>query len=346
VKIAAFVASIYLVFAFEARTLGGLWLGFDQPDLLIRIPVFVLSVAAYLAVHECGHRLAGAVQGWRCVRFGFGPWNFVRDRHGWQVHRVKWLWGAFVRQLPPGFERFRRQKAGTLLGGPLTSLTFGAVCAFLALRSATGGEYWLFASLAVWSPLGFFELVPYRFAAGQSDGASLWQIRNLAGSDAMQREMFAETSNLTKLRYRDWPRDVIERLLAPGGDYNAYLAYVHYLDSGDLASASRAMSRLVEEKHDANAPYYACEAAWFFAIHGGDAAEARNWLELGRTCPDRHAVTRAAAGVAWAEGDVETAEKFAKEALAEHDAVSPTGEQAYEIGLLRSLLNRCESVPV
>jgi len=346
VKIAGLVASVYVIAAFVALSVACAVLGFEQPALPVRYAVLAVSLVLCLAVHECGHRLAGAAQGWTCVRFGFGPFEFSREGKRWQIHRVKWIWGAFVRHLPGTFTGFRYQKAITLLGGPSASLLFALTCALLASKATTDGEFWLFGSLAVCSGLGFLELIPYRFAAGQSDGASLWQLRTIGGSDTMQREILAETSNLTPLRYRDWPRDVLDRLTKSGEDYDLYLAYLHHLDSGHIDTAAQCLSRLKLDPNDSNAAGYSCEGAWFYAIHRQEAAEARKWLERGVTCPDRGNVSRAKAAVAWVEGDVELARKLAEEALALHDPLSPSGSDAYEIDLLNSLLNRLSEAGV
>jgi hypothetical protein len=226
----------------------------------------------------------------------------------------------------------------------MASLLVGLMCGLVAWKCTTGGAFWLFSSLAVWSPLGTLELIPYRFAAARSDGASLWRLHTLKGSDDMQREILAETSNLTPLRYRDWPRDVLERLATSGEDYNLYLAFLHHLDSGDIEAAAQYLSRLKLDSKDFNVTYPSCEGAWFYAIHRQDAAEARKWLERGVSCPDRGNVARAGAAVAWVEGDVELARKLAKEALALHDPLSPSGSNASEIELLNSLLNRLSAV--
>src|SRR5262245_9730840 len=123
-KLAGVVAGIYLGLAWKARSAAALFLGFDPPGSLASTVIFLFAVLAYVLVHELGHRVAGAAQGWRCIRFGFGPFEFARQGKCWQVERVKWCFGAFVRQVPPSFTHFRRQKAMTLLSGPIASLLF------------------------------------------------------------------------------------------------------------------------------------------------------------------------------------------------------------------------------
>src|SRR5215469_4088314 len=93
--------------------------GFDSPGLLVVLAFAALGVVVSVVVHESGHLLAGRAMGWQPVAFGFGPFEFERKPDGWRRNRVKMLWGAFVRQVPPDFTKYRAQKTVTTSCGPL-----------------------------------------------------------------------------------------------------------------------------------------------------------------------------------------------------------------------------------
>src|SRR5262245_32751706 len=146
---AGIIASLYLLTAFKVRDVACIRLGFEQPGWNERAVVFVAAVIVYIVVHESGHRVAGALQGWRCVQVGFGPIGFAREGRRWRVRLAPFVPGAFVRHVPARFAGYRRQKAITVLSGPLASLGFGAVCARLAVGASGAMEFWIPATFAV-----------------------------------------------------------------------------------------------------------------------------------------------------------------------------------------------------
>jgi hypothetical protein len=314
--------------------------GFDPPSWVVRMAMVALGAVVCMVTHEAGHRVAGATMGWRCVRFGFGPFEFYREGAGWKRQRVKMLWGAFVRQVPPSFVRFRREKVVTLLSGPMSSLVFGLLFAAIARTSSNSWSFALFGRLSLLTILGFLELIPYTLKGIASDGYRLWHVlRGGQAVDDMQRESLAEASNFTNLRHRDWPHPLLARLAAGNDPYNVYLAYLHALDAADYEGASGYMRRLIADlPEDRPYPYFACEAAYWLATYGGDAEGANKWLERAGTGVDSKALLRVQAAVAFANGEPDRAECLAKEALAQMSIPPSCGSDEYEVERLGYVL--------
>jgi hypothetical protein len=314
--------------------------GFDHPTGLDIWVLWLVAIPITVIVHEAGHRLAGRAMGWQLIHFGFGPFEFSRENEGWKRHRVKMLPGAFVRQVPPSFTSYRRQKATTLLSGPMASLIFGLACAAIASTAAGSRSFELFGWFAVLSLASVLELIPrYRKGIG-SDGYRLWQvIRGGQPVDDLIRESMAQSSNFTALRFRDWPHSVIVRLAAGQDSYNLYLACLHTIDSGDLEAAAEYMRRLIAQMPQEKPQFHhACEAAYWLASHGGDPIEARKWLERAGGNIDPEVRLRAEAAVALAEGQPDRAGRLAKDAVALLRAGRACGSGEYEMDRLRPVL--------
>jgi Peptidase family M50 len=315
------------------------------PSHAINATYLAAGILISIIVHEAGHRIVGAALGWRCVRFGFGPFEFYREGKGWKTQRVKMLWGAFVRQAPASFTQFRLHKAMTLLGGPMSSLVFGLVFIGIALATSNAVVFAIFGDMSLLTFTGVLELIPRLTKSGiGSDGQRLAQvIRGGETMDELQWPILAEASNFTPLRHRDWPHDMLTRLAEGGDPYLVYLAYLHSMDAGDEEAAAGYMRRLItglpEEKPS---PYYACEAAYWLAIYGNDAREARKWMERIGPGVDPETRLRAEAAVAFTEGQAERAESLAKEALALIGAPPLSGSSEYAVDRLRRLLSTLE----
>jgi hypothetical protein len=326
-------ANVLLLLAGHAR-------GFEVPSMATQWAFLLAGIFVEVITHEAGHRTAGAAMGWRCIRFGFGPFEFFRERQAWKRARVRMLWGAFVRQVPPNFHAYRRQKTITLVSGPLSSLSIALLFAVIALTSAHPLVFNLFGRMGIVSLLGVLELIPREKNGIGSDGYRLREvIRGGKPIDDMMREIMPEASNFNAPRYRDWPRAVVERLAATDDWYNIYLAYLHTLDAGDLEAASGYMRRLIallpEEKPS---PHSACEAAYWLATYGGDTTAARKWLERAGEQVEPEVRLRAEAAVALADGLPTRAISLANEALALMSTPPACGSEACEMDQLHQVL--------
>jgi hypothetical protein len=184
--------------------------------------------------------------------------------------------------------------------------------------------------------VGLVGLLPMRRGAARSDGFLLWElIRGGATVDELQRSLLVASSHATPLRMREWPHDLILRLQPTG--YDAYLAYLHFLDRGEPQAAGRFLERLMEGWTRACPPEYALEAAWFLAVHGQDPAAARQWLAFEGRDAEPWVRLRAQAAVEWASGRPEVARRLVDEALSQLRAAAACGAHEYEIDRLDEL---------
>jgi hypothetical protein len=323
--------------------------GLDTPSLGLRYAFLALGIVTSVVVHEGGHRTAGALLGWKCVRFGFGPFEFYRERKAWKRQRVKLIWGAFVRQMPPRFVHYRRQKTLTLVSGSLASLILGGAFVAVALTTETPEVYALFSRLALVTLLGTFELIPVMHRNGiGSDGYRLLQVfRGGEHLNEFYRESMAEATNCTPMRYRDWPRDVVVRLAEQNDPYNLYLAYLHMADSGETEAAAGYVNRLIallpaEQKPW---PFFAYEIAYWLAAYAGDPAAARQWLDRAGRDARNVMCIEAEAAIAAAEGQPEVAAGLVTIGLdLAHDPGECGGDQV-DIERLKRMQSASTAVP-
>jgi len=339
----AIVLAAYIFCNVATRYLNGVGLERGFPPLSTGVwwIVFVLALIVHLVTHELGHRATGIALGWRCVRFGFGPFEFYREKRGWKMLRVKLLPGAFVRQVPPEFTGFRLQKSATLLSGPFSSLIFGLLFAILTLTSSDAFFFRVFGLFSMVCFLGTLELIPREKNGIGSDGYRLWQvIQGGPPIDDMIREIACESSNFNRPRWRDWPREIIARLAIGHDPYNIYLAYLHHSDAGDWKTAGTYMRQLVALLPEADpSPYYACEAAYWYAARQGDPESARKWLERADQAAADENRRRASAALALADGQFERATLLATQAIA-NIGTPACGSDQCEIDLLRYVLTQ------
>jgi len=318
--------------------------GFENLPLLIRLAFIALGTLACVLVHETGHRATGAAMGWPCARFGFGPFEFHRTKDGWRRYRVKMLVGAFVGQVPRTYDHYRLRKAATLLSGPLASLVVGSTFVWLAYWSRDAMTYTLYGRLGTITLLGFLELLPAVRKGIGSDGYRLWQvIRGGTPVDELVRDSLADSSNLSPLRYRDWPHDVVLRLAESGQPYDLYLAFIHSNDAGDIEAEEiyvrRLMASLPAQDLDAHGRHYACEIACWLALRANDPAAATQWLERAGTDADWELQRRAHAAIALASGDFDRAAELAEAALADCPMPPPRGFEMWDVERLQRILS-------
>ena len=339
------------------------FLGFSVAAILGLEPASMVAVLAFSIVtiplsnlfHESGHFLAGCALGQRCRRFVVGPLELTRTANGWKGRfQDKWSIGS-VRLQPSSFVRFRLQMGITLIAGPLGSILAGVTFAWLAQQVDDPLMRWFWNFSAAWAgTMALRSLYPFRHGTQMSDGYQLLEISLLggAGIDAMQRRMLAASSHATALRPRDWPRDLILRLAEAPADgrvhhhkdrtphHNLYLAYVHFLDCGDVPRAKPYLERLLAGWRSDDPPEYALEAAYFLGFHDGDPVGSRKWLNAEARSVDPWVRGRAAAAVEQANGFSDKAQELVLQALAAVRSAQPCGAQQYEIDLLESLLQQ------
>jgi hypothetical protein len=344
-------ALIFVVLAMVMRTVlnfqvqWGAALGFHRPSLAWSCLFLALTCPLGILIHEWGHYLAGTALKQCCRRFVVGPVELARDADRWAIRWIPLRHAGLVDLVPSTFAGFRRQRGICVLGGPLASLFTGLVFLALSFRARTSSLFWIWSFCAQWALVGLLGLVPIRRGAARSDGYLLWELaQGSAVLDGIQRDLLTPASHATPLRLRDWPHDLILRLADRPADplvlqrFDAYLAYIHSLDRGEIPVAAQYLDRLMADWTSSDPPEYALEAAYFLALHGGDVATARKWLTLETRDAEPWVRLRARAAVERAAGNPENARTLADEALTALKAAPACGAHQYEIDCVHAVL--------
>jgi hypothetical protein len=318
--------------------------GFARPSVLWSCLGLSLTLVPGMLIHEGGHWLAGIAVGQCCRRFVLGPIEIARSRGTWRIRFVGMHWRAgLVDFVPSNYAGFRRQRAIIAAAGPIASLVSGLLFVGFSRSAETALQFWLWSFCVQWAVVGFAQIIPTRLGTARSDGSLLWEVlRGGDAVDALQRDMLTASSHATTLRLRDWPEDLVRRLADAAGDnpagrYGSYLAYIHFLDRGDVQTAAQHLDRLMAGWQPDDPPEYALEAAYFAAFHGHDAARAREWLALATRESEPWVRQRAEAAIECLDGSSQKAHALAGQALATLEASAPCGAYEYEIDLLEKL---------
>jgi len=322
-------------------------MGLTRPSLDWSVLALALTGIAGILIHEAGHYFAGLSAGQFCRRVVIGPLEWARREGKWRARWIPLRRAGLVDMVPSTFHQFRLRRAICVAGGPAASMLTGMAFLVLSLQASSLANsapiYWIGAYSALWSLSGLLGLLPMRRGDARSDGYLLWQLlRGGTTVDELQRNLLVASSHATPLRLRDWPRHLIDRLADVPEDgqpreYNAYLAYVHFLDRGEPHVARRYLESLVADWTRQDPPEYALEAAWFRATHDGDLDSARRWLAFEERSVEPWVRLRAEAAVERAAGNPDRAQKLTAEALTQLNAVPSCGAYEYEKDRLREL---------
>jgi hypothetical protein len=276
---------------------------FDLP--LAGWVLVVLACAAALfvatAVHEVGHIVAAKMADFRPHLFIVGPLRLERRGESWiaGVNRAFPWWGGFAGAVPNHTERLRERMIGLIAGGPGASVATGvlALGALAAagfdrtdrLAGADAATYiWTFFFGLVSLFMGFVALVPGAGHGFATDGARILRFLQ-KGPDADGEVAVLTLVGLSMggQRPREWPQTLIgqAQLLAadsPTGAAARFLAHLHALDSGDEAAARRLLADVQANREvlpRMSRPALALSAAYFAAVHDGNAIAARHEFE-------------------------------------------------------------------
>lgn len=317
--------------------------------------VIPMLVIIDILVHELGHVAAGWCAGFRFERLCLGPLQIHRLREGWGLTLEPALtWdGGFAAALPMDARRVRANLLLFLAGGPLASFLLFALCLMLFLTSP--GALWSgwaepIGILGAWSAFTCASnLLPSSSRAVLTDGA--WIAELVAGTPVGRRHCaiyaMAASENAAR-RPADWHPRWIAQALALSGDsaersVALVLAYLHYLDRGDLKRAGQALDDAVTLQHRLPPNFVSrhlwLERAYFLAYHRRDARSARDaWDRAHAGLPvERSLMLRAECALLAAEGDTRTAAELLAAARALLPVQASSGLAAYEADRLAEL---------
>jgi hypothetical protein len=340
---------VLLVVALALRTLlqyqltWGASLGFGRLPLGLNLALLAATAPLGIVLHEFGHWVSGVLLQQYCRRIVIGPVELVRRGGRWALRFVPIRHAGLVDFVPSTFAHFRLKRALCIASGPAASLLGGLVFTALAFQANTSTKFWIASDCTQWALIGFLGVMPFRRGDLRSDGSLLWDlIRGGRTADETERDLLVASSYATTLRMREWPRDLIERLwsTANAPRYDAYLAYVFYLDSREHAHARDCLTRLTSDWNADDPAEYALEAAYFHALFDDDLAAAEMWLSREESSYEPWVHLRAEAAVRRAGGDRDGAHAKAQEARELLERATPCGAYRYELDRLDDLMER------
>lgn len=125
-----------------------------------------------IAVHECGHLLAGLATGFRCESFRFGRFKIER---GFKISRYHNLADAslgWAKMVPVRWEGLRGRSTVMIIAGPLANL----FSAYVAIHLWPDESFISGSFIAVSIYLGLTNLLPVRVPGHINDGKRLWML--------------------------------------------------------------------------------------------------------------------------------------------------------------------------
>lgn len=258
------------------------------------LPLLFLCEWIAVFLHELGHAVAGWASDMQLASFLVGPFLAQKRAGRWKFEfRLAGLLntGGAVATVPLHLKRLRGRMAFEVAGGPIASLVTAAV-AFLVLLMMPGSAYaawWKVPAVvgAISAGATVLNLIPFRFAAGVSDGALLVQLfRGGQFADLRAAMKMVGSTTVTSTR----PRDLNSQALADGLRAGAgtpeegtlqIIQLICALDRGELVQARKHLEASLERiPAPEKAPNVGCaaELAFYMAYLDGDAGRAGEWL--------------------------------------------------------------------
>jgi Peptidase family M50 len=293
-KAAPVVAVAIWIGAFSAAAWWGRAHGLPRRGAINGLLLLFLCEWITVFFHELGHAVAGWVSGMELASFLVGPFLAQKRAGRWklQFHLAGILnSGGAVATVPLHLQALRPRMAIEVAGGPLASL-LTAMAAYLVLLMMPGSAYaawWRVPAMvaAISAGATVLNLIPFRFAAGLSDGALLVQLFR-GGQFADLREALKMVGSTTVTPTR--PRDLDSRALADGLRAGVgtpqegtlqLIQLICAVDRGELVQAREhleaSLLRMPAPEKTPSAGY-AAEMAFYMAYLDGDAGRAGEWL--------------------------------------------------------------------
>jgi hypothetical protein len=161
-----------------------------------------LACSLSIAIHECGHLLAGLATGFRCESFRFGRFKIEK---GFKVSRYQNLEDASIgwaRMVPVHSERLRWRSVVMILAGPLANL----LSAYFVIKLLSDPSFISGSFIAVSIYLGIANLLPIRVPGHVNDGQRLWMLL----FDRKRSERYFSMFSLTDQVQKGLPLDSLD----------------------------------------------------------------------------------------------------------------------------------------
>lgn len=217
-------------------------------EILLYVIYAIVGFIISSAVHELGHILIGLIQGFKFYLFIAGPFGIKRkdnDKIKFYIEKDISLWGGLGATIPVNEDRNNFKKFGRiLLGGPISSLFFGALCLAWGLNIE---NIFLGLTGAMAVGMGVACLIPARNGAFYTDGGRWLRMYKNPETKEIEIAIWNITqSSIIKGNYLDANMKDIEVLTKDKDLRTKYLghyyAYYYYKDNNDLSGAEREKS--------------------------------------------------------------------------------------------------------
>lgn len=214
----------------------------------------LIAVVLSILVHELGHAIAGKALGMKLLAFVVGPFQLHREYGKWKLrlHPTR-LFGGAVAVAPVTLENFRHRKIIQAAAGVIANVGVGLIAlgATLAAPGRPWQQAWPFLAQVVTISLFVapFNLVPFRFKLGYSDGAKIYQL--LSGglwADYHHALAVVSSSSVSSIRPKDYDTQTMRRAAAhiTHGQDELHL-HLHtctaYRDRGQYSEAVEALAK-------------------------------------------------------------------------------------------------------
>jgi hypothetical protein len=360
-KVAPLVAIPILIGSLFAAAWWGRAHGLPTRGGINGLALLFLGEWITVLFHELGHAAAGWASDMQLASFVVGPFVAQKRAGKWKVQfslaGILNMGGA-VGTVPLHLKDLRRRMAFEVAGGPVASLVT-ALVAFVVLLAMPGSAFvawWKVpAVVAALSACATVQnLIPFRAAAGHSDGALLVQLFR-GGPFADLREALKMVGSVTVSATR--PRDLDSRALADGLRAGAgtpqegtlqLIQLICAVDRGELMQAREHLEASLQQiptPEKAPTPGCAAEMALYMAYLDGNASRAGKWLRGAEqvAAARKYALAgesdywRALTAVREAEGQRREAEDSYLRARQLLDEKPATGQNQFEEELLQTV---------
>jgi hypothetical protein len=218
--------------------------------ILLFVLLAIISFLISSTVHELGHILTGLKEGFKFYLFIAGPFGFRRnenDRIIFYIEKDVTLWGGLGATIPVNEDVNNYKKFGrVLLGGPITSLIFGAI--WLPLGIITNNIFFLLLGVMPLS-MGIACLIPLRNGAFYTDGGRWLRMYKNEDTKSVEMAIWNLTQNaITQGNFAKANFDKIMVLINDNDVRTKYLghyyAYYFYKDNKDNLNTDKELAEL------------------------------------------------------------------------------------------------------
>lgn len=130
-----------------------------------------LACSLSIAIHECGHLVAGLAQGFRCESFRFGRYKIEKGFKISRYHNMEDTRLGWAKMVPIRWDHLRRRSFVMIVAGPLANLL--SALSIVTLWSHQSFISASFIAFSVYSAVG--SLLPGR-SRHVNDGQRIWML--------------------------------------------------------------------------------------------------------------------------------------------------------------------------